>query len=163
MNEQEGRRNRLSRSRKGMKLSVEWGRLVPLRDGSKQNLIYVLDPNKLPRSAGVYVFGRRRRNGDFEALYVGSATNIRGRVWGHRNNLRLMMHLRSARYGRRVVRVGIFKSRPGQKSGKSVSIIERALIRYFLPEGHDLANKQGKRAPRCELRCSIALRRSNAA
>lgn len=134
-----------------MKLSVEWGRPIPLIDGSKQNLIYMLDPSTLPTDAGVYVFGRRRRNGDFEALYVGSAANIRSRVWGHRKNLPLMMHLKNARYGQRVVRVGLFRARPGHRTEKSLPVIERALIRYFLSEGHDLANKSGTRLRRHEI------------
>jgi hypothetical protein len=134
-----------------MKLYLEWGRPIPLQDGSEENLIYLPDPDKLPRSAGVYVFGRRRRNGDFEALYVGKASDICGRVWSHRNNLPLMMHLRNAKYGKRVVRAGIFKPRPGQKVAKSLRLIERALIRYFLSEGHDLVNKQGTRLRRHEI------------
>jgi len=42
-----------------MMLHVEWGRSNPLRDGSRQNLIYTLDPNKVPATSGLYVFGRR--------------------------------------------------------------------------------------------------------
>jgi hypothetical protein len=134
-----------------MKLYLEWGKLIPLTDGSRQNFIYVIDPDRLPTHAGVYVFGRRRRNGDFEALYVGTATNIRRRVWGHRKNLPLMMHLRNAKYGERVVRSGVLKPRPGQTATKCLPLIERALIRYFLSEGHDLANKQGTRLRRHEI------------
>lgn len=134
-----------------MKLYLEWGSQIPLKDGSRQNFIYLPDQKKLPKAAGVYVFGRRRRNGDFEALYVGNATDIRGRVWSHRNNLPLMMHIKNARSGERVVRAGIFKSRPGQKAEKCLPLIERALIRYFLSEGHDLANKQGTRLRRHEI------------
>lgn len=135
-----------------MKLHLEWGTPIPLTDGSGQNLIYVLDPNKLPKAAGVYVFGRRRRNGGFEALYVGKANDIRGRVWGHRKNLPLMMHLKkTAKQGERVVRTGVFNARPGQNHTKCLAIIERALIRFFLSEGHDLVNKQGTRLRRHEI------------
>lgn len=42
-----------------MKMYVRWGRPLALRDGSKQNLIYVVDLKKVPDSAGVYVFGRK--------------------------------------------------------------------------------------------------------
>ena len=134
-----------------MKIYLQWGPMVPLRDGSRQNLIYLPDKNKLPKAAGVYVFGRRRKNGDFEALYIGKAKEIRGRVWGHRKNLPLMMHLKTAKQGAKVVRAGIFKSRPGQKVEKCLPLIERALIRYFLSEGHDLANLQGARLRRHEI------------
>ena len=134
-----------------MKLFLEWMNPVPLIDGSNQNLIYVLDAEALPEAAGVYVFGRRRRNGGFEALYVGKANSIRGRVWGHRKNLPLMMHLKNARQGERVVRAGIFNARPAQNPTRCLPIIERALIRYFLSEGHDLVNKQGTRLRRHEI------------
>lgn len=134
-----------------MKLQLEWKRPVPLIDGSDQNLIYVVDPERLPNVPGVYVFGRRRRNGGFEALYVGKAKNLRARIWGHRKNLPLMMHLKNARQGKLVVRAGVFKARPGQSAEICIEIIERALIRHFLSEGHDLVNKAGTRLRRHEI------------
>jgi hypothetical protein len=134
-----------------MKLYLKWENAVPLKDGSQQNFIYLPDQTRLPKAVGIYVFGRRQKNGGFEALYVGKANNIRGRVWGHRNNLPLMMHLKNAKQGQRVVRVGIFKPRPGQKANKCLPLIERALIRYFLSEGHDLVNKAGTRLRRHEI------------
>ena len=134
-----------------MKLYLQWGRVVPLRNGSKQNFIYLPDQSRLPDSAGVYVFGRRQKNGGFEALYVGRATNISSRVWSHRKNLPLMMHLKNAKNGERVVRAGVFKPRPGQRPQKCLGLLERALIRYFLSEGHDLVNKAGTRLRRHEI------------
>lgn len=134
-----------------MKLHVAWEKPVPLKDASKQNLIYVVDPDRLPNLAGIYVFGRKRRNGGFEALYVGRADNIRARVWGHRKNLPLMMHLKQARQGKLVVRAGVFKARPGQRPEKCIPIIERALIRHFLSDGHDLVNKAGTQLRRHEI------------
>jgi hypothetical protein len=134
-----------------MKLFLKWENPVPLVDGSDDNLVYVVDQERLPKAVGVYVFGRRRRNGGFEALYVGKADNIRARVWGHRKNLPLMMHLKNARQGKLFVRAGIFSARPGQTPGKCIPIIERALIRYFLSEGHDLVNKAGTRLRRHEI------------
>ena len=98
-----------------MKLYLAWKSPVPLKDGDRENLIYLPDQERLPKAAGVYVFGRRRKNGGFEALYVGRANNIRGRVWGQRKNLPLMMHLKNAKDGQRVVRIGVFESRSGQK------------------------------------------------
>jgi len=125
--------------------------MIALKDGARQNLIYVPDRAKLPARPGVYVFGRRRRNGDFEALYVGKANNIQSRVWGHRKNLPLMMHLRNARQGEKVVRAGVYQARPGQSAERALPLIERALIRYFLSEGHDLANQQGTLLRRHEI------------
>lgn len=136
-----------------MKLHVEWGRVVHLRDASAQNMIYNLDVNKVPTSAGVYIFGRRW-GGQFEALYVGKATNMRSRSKGHLNNLRLMQHLRNAKNGKRLLLSGKLVTKPGQQLPKCLALAERAFIRYFLSEGHDLVNKQGTRLRRHEVASS---------
>ena len=136
-----------------MKLYLEWARPVPLRDASRQNLIYSLALDKLPTSAGIYVFGRRWGN-QFEALYVGKANGMRSRVKGQLNNLRLMQHLKNAKTGKRILLAGCIVTKPGQRLEKCLRLIERALIRYFLSEGHDLVNKQGTRLRRHELSSS---------
>ena len=82
-----------------MKLSVEWRHPLTLKDGSSHNLIYAVDLDKAPDTAGVYVFGRRWGR-SIEALYVGKATNIRRRVKRQLNNLRLMQHLKKATAGK---------------------------------------------------------------
>ena len=133
-----------------MKLCVEWSRPVPLKDATRQNMIYSVVLDRLPSASGVYVFGRRWGN-QFEALYVGTANGIRGRVKHQLNNLRLMQHLKNAKTGKRIVLAGRFISKPGQQPKISLPLIERALIRYFLSEGHDLVNKQGTRLRRHEL------------
>ena len=133
-----------------MILHLEWSRPIQLRDATKEKLIYSVDLAKVPNGPGVYIFGRRFGS-HFEALYVGKATRIRGRVKGHFNNLRLMQHLRSAKIGKRVLLAGVFQGRPGQKLPKSLTLAERAFIRYFLLEGHDLVNKLGTRIRRHEL------------
>jgi len=53
--------------------------------------------------------------------------------------------------GKRVLLAGRFIPRSGQQEDKCLSILERALIRYFLSEGHDLVNKQGTRLRRHEI------------
>jgi hypothetical protein len=133
-----------------MKLNLEWGRPIQLRDGSRQNLIYTVDQSKLPKAAGVYVFGRRYGR-NFEALYVGKANKLHGRIKGQLKNLPLMLHLKNATSGKRVVCSGRFVAKPGQQPAKCLSLIERSLIRYFLSEGHDLVNKQGTRLRRHEI------------
>lgn len=133
-----------------MKLALEWARPTPLKDATRQNLIYTLDLKKLPRTAGVYVMGRRWGT-NFEALYVGKANNLAGRVKGQLNNLRVMQHLRNARAGKRILLTGRFMAKPGQQSERCLPLLERALIRYFLSEGHDLVNKQGTRIRRHEI------------
>lgn len=136
-----------------MKLSVEWMRPIVLKDGTRQNLIYTVDPNRLPDFAGIYVLGRRWAS-QFEALYVGKANGIRGRLKSQMNNLRLMQHLKNAKAGKRVALCGKVLTRPGQRLDKCMVLIERALIRYFLSEGHDLVNKLGTRLRRHEVASS---------
>lgn len=126
-----------------MKLQVEWTKPIPLRDASRENMIYRGDIEKLPDAAGIYVFGRRWGRDQFEALYVGKAAHIRGRVKGHFNNLRLMQHLHNAKNGKRIVVAGRIVTKPGQQIDKCLTVIERGFIRYFLSEGYDLVNIQG--------------------
>lgn len=96
-----------------MKLQVEWMRPITLRDGTRQNLIYTVDLNRLPENvAGIYVLGRRFGS-HFEALYVGKASRIRGRLQNQFNNLRLMQHLRNAKAGKRIVLCGRIVTLPG--------------------------------------------------
>lgn len=136
-----------------MKLRVEWGRPVQLKDASRDNMIYGIDLARVTSGSGVYIFGRKWGS-QFEALYVGKAGNVRSRINGHLNNLRLMQHLRNAKTGKRIVLAGRLLTRQGQQLGKSMALTERALIRYFLSEGHDLVNKQGTRLRRHELESS---------
>ena len=128
-----------------MEISIVWGRPVALKDGKANNLLYWVDPNKLPEDAGVYVFGRRWGHESFEALYVGQATNIRHRVKIQFNNLKLMMHLRDARNGKRILLTGVIATKPGQQIKRCLNVAEQTFIRHFLSEGHDLVNKQGVR------------------
>ena len=140
-----------------MKLRLEWAHPMPLRNASRdENLLYSCDYAKLPTKAGVYVFGRRFGK-NFEALYVGKANAIRWRVRGQLKNLPLMLHLKNAKSGERVVLAGRFIPRRGQQEAKCLRLLERALVRYFFSEGHDLVNKQGARLRRHE----ITLRGSN--
>ena len=136
-----------------MRLAVEWTRPIPLKDAAKQNLIYSVLLDKLPPEPGVYVFGRRF-GGHLEALYVGKANRIRNRVRVQLNNLRLMQHVKNAKAGKRIVLAGRIVTKPGQQRDRCLPLVERALIRYFLSEGHDLVNKQGVRLRRHEVASS---------
>ena len=102
----------------------------------------MVDLNKLPTVSGLYILGRRWGSG-LEALYVGKANNLRSRVRGQLNSLRLMQHLRNAKAGKRILIAGTLNTRPGQRLEKCLVLVERSLIRYFLSEGHDLVNIQG--------------------
>jgi hypothetical protein len=133
-----------------MLLRLEWMRPLTLADATKQNMIYSFDFKKLPNKAGVYVFGRKFGS-QFEALYVGKAGNLQGRTKGQLNNLKLMQHVKHAKNGKRLLLVGRFIPKPGQQENKCLGILERALIRYFLAEGHDLVNIQGTQLKRHEI------------
>jgi hypothetical protein len=133
-----------------MKLRMEWARPISLKGGSAENLIYTCDHAKLPKAAGIYVFGRRYGT-KIEALYVGKAESIQGRVRGQFKNLPLMLHLQNAKNGKRILLVGRFISKPGQKQAKCLALLERALIRHFLSEAHDLVNIQGAKLRRHEI------------
>lgn len=132
-----------------MKLHVEWSRPIPLR-ASRESVGYEVDFEKVPRSAGVYIFGRQWGTG-FEALYVGKSLNVRARIRSHLNSLSLMQHVRTAKTGKRILLVGEYVTKPGQRIETCIGLAERALIRHFLAEGHDLVNKQGTRIRRHEL------------
>jgi len=133
-----------------MKIHIEWSKPFFLKDGSKEGLIYAVDENKLPDAAGIYIFGRKFKS-HFEALYVGQAGKLSGRVRGQLNNARLMMHLKNAGSGKRVLIVGRFASKSALKIEKSLDIVESTLIRHFLSEGHDLVNVKGTRLRQHEI------------
>lgn len=132
-----------------MKLHVEWARPVPLRP-SRDGISYTVDLARVSDYPGVYIFGRRHGE-RFEALYVGKSMSIRRRVKGHLNSVRLMQHIRTAKTGKRVLLVGEYITKPGQRIDKCLALTERALIRNFLSEGHDLVNLQGTLIRRHEL------------
>ncbi len=126
-----------------MKISVHWHPPVHLKS-IRKGVGYELDLEAVPACAGVYVFARTWGDG-FEALYVGKANNIRSRLRQHLNNLRLMNHITSAALGKRVVITGAFEAKQGQRAASCLPLVERALIRHFLSEGHDLVNVHGRR------------------
>lgn len=134
-----------------MKLRIDWMKPLILKDARRENLIYKADIDKLPDAPGIYIFGRRWGRDQFEALYIGKANRIKGRVKGHFNNLRLMQHLRSAKNGKRLILAGKIVPRPGQQIDRCLKVLERGYIRHFLSEGHDLVNKQGTRLRRHEV------------
>jgi hypothetical protein len=132
-----------------MQLTVEWSKPILLRYNKKKDE-FVVPLAKLPSDAGVYIFGRKYGQ-NFEALYIGKAGKIRSRVKGQLNNMRLMHHVRDARSGRRILLAGVFDPRPGQQEDRCLPLIEKALIRHFLSEGHDLVNKSGTRLRQHEI------------
>lgn len=136
-----------------MHLRVNWGDPLALSNASDPNPFYYLDPVIVADKPGIYIFGRVfGRN--FEALYVGKAKSLRKRVKTQLNNLRLMNHLKSAKAGRRILIIGAFISKPGQRTDRCLRIIERSLIRHYLLEGDDLVNIQGTSLKQHQITCT---------
>jgi len=133
-----------------MLLTLEWKRPLQLTDDSTHGLIYTFENATVTENGGLYVFGRTHGK-SFEALYVGKASDLKSRTKEQLKNLRLMLHLLKAKTGRRIVVIGEFKARRGQQTERCLPILERALIRHFLSEGHDLVNVQGTRIRRHEI------------
>jgi hypothetical protein len=124
-----------------MKLTVSWDKPIRLKEVKGGNSIYSVALEKVPNVAGIYIFARRYGK-SYEALYVGKSTKLRARVKGHLNNLKLMKYLENAKAGQRVVFIGQLTYKK-KKVDAALKTLERAFIRNFLVEGHNIANQQG--------------------
>ncbi|QDU66748.1 GIY-YIG nuclease family protein [Engelhardtia mirabilis] len=130
-----------------MNLSLDWHKPIAVKRVTARTLEYAIDIDLVPREPGVYIFARRW-GARYEALYVGKARRLRGRIQSHLNNRSLLNHLADARTGKRVLLLGLLQSRPGQQLDRCLTVAERALMRHFLSEGHDLVNIQGTKIRR---------------
>jgi hypothetical protein len=126
-----------------MKIALKWEKPIRLRDGSTQNRIYFCrGTDKFPRKPGVYVFARKFGKNIFP-LYVGQASRLKGRIEGQFNNLRLMVGIKNAPAGNRILLIARLYLKRGQQMNKVLDIVESALIKNALAQGHDLLNQQG--------------------
>jgi hypothetical protein len=126
-----------------MKISLKWEKPLRLRDGSRLNQIYYgRGVERLSGKPGVYVFARKFGK-NIVPLYVGQASRLRGRIEGQFNNLRLMMGIKNAQAGHRILLVARLYLKRGQQMSKVLDIVESALIKNALAQGHDLLNQQG--------------------
>jgi hypothetical protein len=130
-----------------MDLRITWHKPVKLQKAPmRSSLIYDLDMDSAPNKPGVYIFMRKFGN-NLNPLYVGKALNLRTRIGQQLVGLKLMKGIQNAANGSRAVVFGEFVPRPGQSADRCILLIEKALIRHFLSEGHDLLNKAGTRIP----------------
>jgi hypothetical protein len=128
-----------------MELKLVWHKPVALREAeARTNLLYELDLEKIPATPGVYIFMRTFGKNQ-NPLYVGKAKNLGSRIKGQLNTLKLMRGIQNAAHGSRVLVFGEFVPKQAQRVDKCLTLIERALIRHFLSEGHELLNKAGTR------------------
>lgn len=126
-----------------MRIDLVWDKPLRLRDGLRSNLIYECrDLESVSDNPGVYVFARCF--GDVVvSLYIGQALRLHARIEQQLNNVRLMMGLKRAPVGHRILLPGRLKMRQGQKPKKILDVVETALIKRALANGHDLLNRWG--------------------
>jgi hypothetical protein len=133
-----------------MQVRINWSKRLAMKDGSRKNFIYDLDLEKISDNAGIYIFCRKFHK-TTEALYVGKATRLHRRIKGQLNNLKLMSRLKKARVGGRFLLIGEIGSKSRKKIDSKLALLERALIRHFLSEGHGLFNIHGVNIKRHEI------------
>lgn len=125
-----------------MKIHLKWEKPVRLRDGAKQYMIYYSTKlDRLPNAPGIYVFARQFANAMIP-LYVGKAGRLKNRVEQQLGHLKLMKKIESSPNGRRFLLVARVDFLPGQQERKVLTIVERALIKHALAQGHQLLNHQ---------------------
>ena len=109
---------------------------------SKQNAIYRIgDIDRVPESAGVYVFARRHGR-KIVPLYIGETTNLRKRLEQHFNDVKIMKGIENAPRGQRVFLYAQAKTKQAQKIERVLDILQRALVEHALSGGHNLLNVQ---------------------
>lgn len=131
-----------------MHIELRWRPLLRLRSGVSKNLLFDLkELEELPKSPGIYVFGRKIRGKQFAPVYIGQATRLRVRIRSQLNNLKLMMALKSAPGRRSFLAVGELIPKSGQGPAQALKVAEKTLIEYALADGYEIVNIQGTKRP----------------
>jgi hypothetical protein len=125
-----------------MRIHIHWLPPLDLYDGSADNLIYDCAWAELPETPGVYVFARCFGE-SVAPLYVGQALNLRIRVRKQLNNAKLMVGIRNARNGPRVVLPAEVSTHYSKNIKRALDLVERSLLEHYLSEGFKLLNVQG--------------------
>jgi hypothetical protein len=129
-----------------LKIELKWDKPIRLKDGSKLFQFYAIPSPRLeriPNRPGVYVFARSFGQ-SIAPLYIGQTSKLRSRINDHlKSSGRLMMKIKRAQAGRRILLVASLKLHPGQREEKVLEIVEKALIKHALAGGFELLNKQG--------------------
>lgn len=134
-----------------MQIEATWSIPLDLAKSAQKHMIYDLDLEQIPTSAGVYVFGRKH-GGKVTPIYIGESLNLRSRISGHLKSLPLMRAIETAPSGARFLIFCTVKAGTAAKSKKHVRVIEKALILHAQGEGHTLVNKKGTLLPTDEIR-----------
>jgi hypothetical protein len=130
-------------------LQIFWRAPVPLRQArANENLIYACDHwESIPAVPGVYVFGRLFGD-SVDPIYIGRANVLSARIAQHIDgNVRLMQAIKQRPNGARVVLIGEWNAKKGQQRARVLPVLEAALIKYALAEGHDIVNDKGTKTP----------------
>jgi len=103
---------------------------------------YHPDLELIPKSPGIYVF-YRKHGANFQVFYVGKATQLRSRIKGQLNNLKLMNGIHAAANGGRLLAYAEIALKPGQTAASAIHAAEKLMICHFVDDGHALLNIQG--------------------
>ena len=136
-----------------MPLNIEacWSKPVQLTVAPAGAIYRCDDLELLPTTPGVYIF--YRKHGDrFSPLYVGKTNNVRKRIVQHLDSVRLMTAIYESEAGGRYVICCEPWAKPRQDVAKVLSVLENALIDYFMAEGFELKQKQGTKRPNHQIR-----------
>ena len=137
----------------GMNIKVKWGRPVRLiKCRKKSDCIMEFREmgtlGKITDGPGVYVFARRHGRTDediFIPQYIGEASNVRRRIRQHlHRHVARMRRIRDGATGARYLVVG--KIERNAKNEKTRKVVENALIKKAMANGHNLLNKQGTKS-----------------
>ena len=131
-----------------MSLNIEavWSSPIQLRLARYGAIYECEDLEAIPKSSGVYIFGRE--HGDAAApLYIGKALNLRRRIEQQLNSVRLMKGILESQIGKRFFIYCVPQLKRGQRAVRVISILEQALIAHALSEDFELLQKQGTKTP----------------
>ena len=103
---------------------------------------YQPDLELIPKVPGIYVF-YRKHGFTHQVFYVGKALQLRSRIKGQLNNLKLMNGIHDAGTGGRLLAYAEAAVKPGQKAATAILAAEKIIIRHFVDNGHVLLNIQG--------------------
>jgi hypothetical protein len=130
-----------------LRIELKWEKPIRLKDGAKQDQIFAIRRlDRISQNAGVYIFARSFGK-SVKPLYIGQTARLRGRINNHlQSNTRLMMRIKKAEAGRRILLVAHLNLLPGQQEQRVLRIVEKALVKQAVANGYELFNKQGVRA-----------------
>lgn len=122
-------------------LHLEW--LKPVRLPKEDKFSLTIDTQRIPASAGVYMFFCRYK-GVTNVVYVGKAENLKSRAGLHKKNhdiIKTLLGMKGIYY----LMPGVFKSKSGQNAKACIATAERVLIRKCIEDEHPLINVAGSR------------------